>query len=86
MLVTNPSNPLGTTMNRDELNHVIDFAITKKVHIVSGEIYSGTVFDSTSFISIIEALMDRNIDDTHDLWNRIHIVYSPSKDLGLPGF
>ncbi|GMY07090.1 1-aminocyclopropane-1-carboxylate synthase [Fagus crenata] len=67
VLVTNPSNPLGTTMNRDELNHVIDFAITKKVHIVSDEIYSGTVFDSTSFISIIEALMDRNIDDTHDL-------------------
>jgi 1-aminocyclopropane-1-carboxylate synthase len=86
VLVTNPSNPLGTTMNRDELNHVIDFAITKKVHIVSDEIYSGTVFDSTSFISIIEALMDRNIDDTHDLWNRIHIVYSLSKDLGLPGF
>ena len=79
VLVTNPSNPLGTTMNRDELNHVIDFAITKKVHIVSDEIYSGTVFDSTSFISIIEALMDRNIDDTHDLWNRIHIVYSLSK-------
>lgn len=86
ILVTNPSNPLGTTMDRDELNLLIDFAITKKIHIVSDEIYSGTVFDSTSFVSIIEAVTDRNIDDTHELWNRIHMVYSLSKDLGLPGF
>ena len=86
VLVTNPSNPLGTTMDRDELNLLIDFAITKKIHIVSDEIYSGTVFDSTSFVSIIEAVTDRNIDDTHELWNRIHMVYSLSKDLGLPGF
>lgn len=32
VLVTNPSNPLGTTMDRDELNLLIDFAITKKIH------------------------------------------------------
>lgn len=84
MLVTNPSNPLGTTMNRDELNHLIDFAITKKIHVISDEIYSGTVFDSpSSFISITEALTET--DDT-DIWGRIHIVYSLSKDLGLPGF
>ncbi|KAK9994368.1 hypothetical protein SO802_024071 [Lithocarpus litseifolius] len=86
VLVTNPSNPLGTTMDRDELNLLIDFAITKKIHIVSDEIYSGTVFDSTSFVSIIEAVTDRNIHDTHELWKRIHMVYSLSKDLGLPGF
>ena len=34
-MVTNPSNPLRTTMDRDELNLLIDFAITKKIHIVS---------------------------------------------------
>ncbi|KAB1203941.1 hypothetical protein CJ030_MR8G001935 [Morella rubra] len=85
VLVTNPSNPLGSTMTKDELNLLIDFAVTKKVHVVSDEIYSGTVFDSPSFISLTEAVTERSIDET-DIWNRIHIVYSLSKDLGLPGF
>ncbi|KAG7972119.1 hypothetical protein I3843_07G167900 [Carya illinoinensis] len=86
VLVTNPSNPLGSTLNRDELNHLIDFAIKKEVHIISDEIYSGTVFDSPSFISITEAVMEKHVDHETDLLGRIHIVYSLSKDLGLPGF
>ncbi|KAK8623445.1 hypothetical protein V6N13_118330 [Hibiscus sabdariffa] len=85
VLITNPSNPLGTTMTRDELNHLITFAISKNIHIISDEVFSGTVFDSPGFISIIEAAMDPNLESP-DLWNRIHIVYSLSKDLGLPGF
>ncbi|XP_011017063.1 PREDICTED: 1-aminocyclopropane-1-carboxylate synthase 3-like isoform X1 [Populus euphratica] len=85
VLITNPSNPLGTTMTRDELNHLISFCIAKNIHIVSDEIYSGTVFDCPKFISIIEALMDRHLENT-DIWSRIHVVYSLSKDLGLPGF
>ncbi|KAJ4826883.1 1-aminocyclopropane-1-carboxylate synthase 9 [Turnera subulata] len=85
ILITNPSNPLGTTMTRKELNHIISFAIAKNIHIVSDEIYSGTVFDNPDFISITEALMDRNTENS-DIRDRIHIVYSLSKDLGFPGF
>ncbi|CAL8996166.1 unnamed protein product, partial [Prunus brigantina] len=85
VLVTNPSNPLGTTMTTLELNHLIDFALAKEIHIISDEIYSGTVFNSPSFVSIVEAVTERNLEDT-ELWNRVHIVYSLSKDLGLPGF
>ncbi|TQD80116.1 hypothetical protein C1H46_034323 [Malus baccata] len=85
VLVTNPSNPLGTTMTRLELNHLIDFAIEKEIHIISDEIYSGTVFNSPSFVSIAETLTERNLEDA-EVWNRCHIVYSLSKDLGLPGF
>lgn len=85
VLITNPSNPLGTTMTRDELNHLISFCMAKNIHIVSDEIYSGTVFDCPKFISITEALMDRHLENT-DIWSRIHVVYSLSKDLGLPGF
>ncbi|KAJ8762518.1 hypothetical protein K2173_007957 [Erythroxylum novogranatense] len=86
ILITNPSNPLGTTMTNDELNLLIDFAIAKRIHIVSDEIYSGTVFDQPSFTSIIETLTDRHNLQNSDIWNRVHIVYSLSKDLGLPGF
>lgn len=85
VLITNPSNPLGTTMSRDELNDLITFSIHKNIHIISDEIYSGTVFDHPGFISITEALVDRKLEGS-DLWDRVHIVYSLSKDLGLPGF
>ncbi|KAJ8537833.1 hypothetical protein K7X08_014373 [Anisodus acutangulus] len=85
VFITNPSNPLGTTMSRDELNILITFAMTKNIHIVSDEIYTGTVFDSPKFISIMEALIDRKLEKS-EMWNQVHIVSSLSKDLGLPGF
>ncbi|KAJ7944565.1 1-aminocyclopropane-1-carboxylate synthase [Quillaja saponaria] len=86
VLVTNPSNPLGTTMTRNELNLLVDFINTKGIHLISDEIYSGTVFCSPSFLSIMEILKDRNYHDGSEVWNRVHVVYSLSKDLGLPGF
>nr|QEI21531.1 aminocyclopropane-1-carboxylic acid synthase [Litchi chinensis] len=85
VLVTNPSNPLGTTMSCNELNLLVDFIAAKNIHLISDEIYSGTVFSSPGFISIMELLKDRNCENT-EVWNRVHIVYSLSKDLGLPGF
>ncbi|KAJ9670411.1 hypothetical protein PVL29_026754 [Vitis rotundifolia] len=85
VLITNPSNPLGTTTSRDELNLLVNFITAKGIHLISDEIYSGTVFDSPGFVSIMEVLMDRNYMNT-EVWKRVHIVYSLSKDLGLPGF
>ncbi|XP_047156963.1 1-aminocyclopropane-1-carboxylate synthase 3-like [Vigna umbellata] len=85
VLVTNPSNPLGTTMSRSELNLLVDFIKEKSdTHLISDEIYSGTVFSSPGFVSVMEILKERN--DTDKIWNRVHVVYSLSKDLGLPGF
>ncbi|KAM1289263.1 hypothetical protein ACFX13_016912 [Malus domestica] len=74
-----------TTVNRLELNHIIDFTIAKEIHIVSDEIYSGTAFNYPSFLSIAEALTERNLEEA-EIWNGCHIVYSLSKDFGLPGF
>ncbi|KAL0352206.1 UNVERIFIED_CONTAM: 1-aminocyclopropane-1-carboxylate synthase 3 [Sesamum calycinum] len=85
LFITNPSNPLGTTLSIHELDHLINFAIDKNIHIVSDEIYSGTVFDSPRFISIMEAVMKKNLENTA-IWRRVHIVSSLSKDFGLPGF
>ncbi|XP_061359064.1 1-aminocyclopropane-1-carboxylate synthase 3-like [Gastrolobium bilobum] len=88
ILVTNPSNPLGTTMSRSELNILVDFIKDKDMHLISDEIYSGTVFSSPGFVSIMEILKERNDlqDSDAQVWNRVHVVYSLSKDLGLPGF
>ncbi|MQL88074.1 hypothetical protein Taro_020628 [Colocasia esculenta] len=81
VLITNPSNPLGTTTTRRELDILINFIADKGIHLVSDEIYSGTVFSSPGLVSAKEAIVGR--DDVSD---RVHIVYSLSKDLGLPGF
>ncbi|KAL6512900.1 1-aminocyclopropane-1-carboxylate synthase 3 [Orobanche hederae] len=86
VLVTNPSNPLGITLTRHELNLLLNFSEAKNIHLISDEIYSGTVFDSPSFISILELLQNRPDYPNTDLSNLVHIVYSLSKDLGLPGF
>ncbi|KAF7828589.1 1-aminocyclopropane-1-carboxylate synthase 3-like [Senna tora] len=86
IMITNPSNPLGTTMSPNELNLLIDFiADNPHMHLISDEIYSGTVFNSPSFVSVMEILNHRNLLHSQ-LSNRVHLVYSLSKDLGLPGF
>ncbi|XP_073154022.1 1-aminocyclopropane-1-carboxylate synthase 3-like [Henckelia pumila] len=78
ILVTNPSNPLGKTLTRNELDLLLNFIHIKGIHLISDEIYSGTVFNSPRFVSIMEVSDKKNL--------RVHIVYSLSKDLGLPGF
>ena len=85
VLVTNPSNPLGTSLSLHELDLLVNFISSKNIHLISDEIYSGTVFNSPSFISIMEVLKNRNLMNT-EISKRVHIVYSLSKDLGLPGF
>ncbi|KAK9109798.1 hypothetical protein Sjap_017858 [Stephania japonica] len=85
VLITNPSNPLGTTMTKDELDLIVNFIDAKGLHVISDEIYSGTVFNSLGFTGALEHLIDRNLKH-NEVWTRVHIVYSLSKDLGIPGF
>ncbi|KAI7740341.1 hypothetical protein M8C21_009414 [Ambrosia artemisiifolia] len=82
VLITNPSNPLGATIQRKVLEEILEFVTRKNIHLVSDEIYSGSAFHADEFVSIAEVLESRNYKDSE----RCHIVYSLSKDLGLPGF
>ncbi|KAL0333808.1 UNVERIFIED_CONTAM: 1-aminocyclopropane-1-carboxylate synthase 7 [Sesamum angustifolium] len=82
MLITNPSNPLGITIKRSTLEDILDFVTRKNIHLVSDEIFSGSAFSSEDFVSVAEIVEARNFEDSE----RVHIVYSLSKDLGLPGF
>ncbi|XP_076950896.1 1-aminocyclopropane-1-carboxylate synthase 9-like [Bidens hawaiensis] len=85
ILVTNPSNPLGTSLNLHELELLINFISTKNIHLISDEVYSGTVFSSPNFISVSEVLKNKNLVNS-EVSKRVHIICSLSKDLGLPGF
>ncbi|KAI9110112.1 hypothetical protein K1719_019153 [Acacia pycnantha] len=82
LLMTNPSNPLGTTLDKKTLKSLVSFINEKNIHLVCDEIYAATVFKPCSFISVSEVIQEME-SCNKDL---IHIVYSLSKDLGLPGF
>ncbi|XP_047963271.1 1-aminocyclopropane-1-carboxylate synthase-like [Salvia hispanica] len=81
VILSNPSNPLGTTMDKTNLRSLVTFINEKQIHLVCDEIYGATVFRSPRFVSISEVAeeMECNLD-------LIHVVYSLSKDMGLPGF
>jgi len=46
MLVTNPHNPLGTTVSRSTLRGYCDFAQKHDLHLVSDEIYAMSVYEN----------------------------------------
>ncbi|XP_050226222.1 1-aminocyclopropane-1-carboxylate synthase-like [Mercurialis annua] len=81
LLITNPSNPLGTILDRDTLKSIVNFINEKNIHLICDEIYAATVFSEPEFVSIAEIIEEEecNLD-------LIHIVYSLSKDMGFPGF
>ncbi|KAF8380581.1 hypothetical protein HHK36_028069 [Tetracentron sinense] len=82
VLITNPSNPLGLTISPQTLSMILDFATKKSIHVMADEVYAGTVFSSQPFTSILEIAQSSKKYNP----NTVHVVYSLSKDLGLPGF
>lgn len=84
LLITNPSNPLGTVYDRQTLETAVSFINEKNIHLVCDEIYAATVFAEPGFISISEVI--DNMNDVECDRNLIHVVYSLSKDMGFPGF
>ncbi|KAL9676372.1 hypothetical protein QQ045_004586 [Rhodiola kirilowii] len=81
VLISNPSNPIGNILSRDFLNSLLGFAKEKNIHIISDEIYAGSVYGDDEFVSMAEIAGSNHTDK-----QRIHIIYGVSKDLSLPGF
>ncbi|RLN29703.1 1-aminocyclopropane-1-carboxylate synthase 7-like [Panicum miliaceum] len=87
VVLTNPSNPLGTTIERPVLEDIVDFVARNDLHLISDEIYSGSVFAAPKLVSVAEVVEGRvRRGDGRGVAARVHVVYSLSKDLGLPGF
>ncbi|KAK1376817.1 1-aminocyclopropane-1-carboxylate synthase [Heracleum sosnowskyi] len=82
VILANPSNPLGSNLEMQDLKDLVSFINQRQIHLVCDEIYSATVFNKPDFVSVAEIIQDMEFVN-RDL---IHIVYSLSKDMGLPGF
>ncbi|XXG67041.1 hypothetical protein AAC387_Pa06g0475 [Persea americana] len=85
VIITNPSNPLGTVLDRETLRSIAKFVNEKNIHLVCDEIFAATVFNQPDFIGISEILEEEEEDVQYNL-DLFHVVYSLSKDLGFPGF
>ena len=54
LLITNPSNPTGTVLNRKTLEEIVDIANNYNLMLISDEIYDEIVYNGASFTSISE--------------------------------
>ncbi len=94
LLLSHPNNPLGICYPPSVIQECIDWSREKEVHLVSDEIYSGSVYEETneetgddSFQSAlsIAAAEDCNGQSNLGLGPFIHFVYALSKDFALSG-
>ena len=63
ILFSNPGNPTGTILTRDEMEMLADIALENNLYIISDEVYRGFAFDGLEGISMgsIERVQDRTI-------------------------
>uniref|UniRef100_A0A1J3E4P2 Putative aminotransferase ACS12 n=1 Tax=Noccaea caerulescens TaxID=107243 RepID=A0A1J3E4P2_NOCCA len=81
ILFSNPSNPVGNILSRETLHDILRFAQEKNLHVISDEIFAGSVYGDREFVSMAEIASSGEFDKS-----RVHIIYGLSKDLSIPGF
>jgi len=90
LLLSHPNNPLGVCYPPSVMKECIDWCREKEVHLISDEIYAGSVYRQTTpeatptFISAM-SLASNPSDSGLGLGPYIHLVYALSKDFALSG-
>ncbi|CAI7819310.1 unnamed protein product, partial [Closterium sp. NIES-54] len=72
VLLSSPSNPLGRTFSDATLLKVLEFCRKNRLHVISDEIYAGSVYNEDGFTSLL------HLAEPQD-YPFLHIVYGPSK-------
>lgn len=77
LLLTNPDNPTGRIMPRDDLADAVEWARSRGLHIVVNEIYALSVHGEGRFTPVDSAIGDIGTD--------VHEVWGFSKDFAMSG-
>src|SRR5699024_295192 len=77
VIINSPSNPLGSVMDRAEIERLADLADEHGFTIISDEVYDEMVFDDAEFTSIAEVRAD---------FDRFLAVGSFSKTYAMTGW
>jgi len=87
LLLSHPHNPLGIAFPPHVVQECIDWCRAKGVHLISDEIYAGSVYrpDSANFVSALELASQPTNKGGLGLGPYVHWVYSLSKDFALSG-
>ncbi|KAL9181643.1 hypothetical protein ACHAXT_010448 [Thalassiosira profunda] len=76
LLITNPTNPMGTIYPPEQVKAIIDWARARDMHTIVDEIYALSVHDSgADFQSVLRTL-------DNDLRHDVHHLWALSKDFG----
>ena len=78
LLLTNPHNPTGRCLTEDELRLAVGWCDSKKMHLVSDEVYALSMLKGDAFVSLGKVTKGA-------LGDRRHIVWGLSKDFGMSG-
>jgi aspartate/methionine/tyrosine aminotransferase len=78
LLVNTPWNPVGTVLQREELQEVMGFACERQLTVISDEIYEALVYDGRSHISPVTLSPDAR--------ERTILVNSFSKTYAMTGW
>jgi aspartate/methionine/tyrosine aminotransferase len=94
LLLSHPNNPLGVCYPPTVMKECIDWCREREVHLISDEIYAGSVYrkttstgdDEATFVSAMELASEyESSDGGLGLGPYVHLVYALSKDFALSG-
>lgn len=74
IILNSPSNPTGAVYTREALEEIADIAVSKKIAIISDEIYERLIYDSVGHLSI--AALGDKIKDLTLVVNGVSKSYS----------
>ncbi|KAE8164392.1 pyridoxal phosphate-dependent transferase [Aspergillus tamarii] len=87
LVLANPHNPLGRPYSRSILEQCMAFCQRRNIHLVSDEVFALSSFASPDFTNPESFVSCLSIDPSHAGCDpqRIHVVWSMSKDLSASG-